>query len=138
MKKVLPLIFILQFISCDEFLEDCIFFVSKPNLRTERISEGRVGIEYYQVIVGEVRNEFGHYFYSFHVENLPDGIRSFEVENKLILQGVPNEAGVFSVEITLSVEEDCYDSEDDDEFDCDNLCFSNDTDSKVYSLVIND
>jgi len=51
------------------------------------------------------------------------------------LEGTPKESGTFTIEVTLKIQSNCHDF-DNDEFDCDGICLGNDTDDKKYSLEI--
>ncbi|WP_299683030.1 hypothetical protein [uncultured Tenacibaculum sp.] len=136
MKKIALLIVVLLFVSCDEFFEDCIFFPAKAEIRTTRIDKVKVGEEYYQEIEGRVKNGHGNFHYSFDVGRVPEGLSYYKLGNKLMLEGKPVESGIYNVSVELIIEEDCYSTIDDDESDCDNICFDNNTAKKNYSLII--
>ncbi len=139
-KRYLLLILLTSLYSCSEIIDDCLLFPSKPKIKTSSISNGIIGHEFYQAIDSEVKNSLNDdgFIYDYTLNGkLPKGLVYSVYGRSLIIEGIPSETGVFNIEVSLTIDEDCYEYNADDEFDCDSICFSNDTVSKSFEFKIN-
>jgi len=129
---------LLTVISCSEIIDDCLFSSAKPNIKTEQIPNGRLGFNYFQAIEGEVKHHANNEFiYNFDITgNFPEGLNYSTTKNKLFISGIPLKNEVFKFEIIMTIRQDCFNTTDDESFDCDNVCSLNNSHSKTFELQI--
>jgi len=125
----------LLFSGCELFLNeavDCIAKV-KPKLPDNNLAEGKLGIEYFETITASATNhvnddDFAYYFNM--IGRPPRGINYVFDHRKIYFSGIPTEKGTFSFSIDLSIGEGLV-------FNDDGICFSDDSTSKIYTIIIN-
>ena len=124
------------FLSCDTF-EDCLLFSAKAKFNNEEIPVGKVGEAYSGTIEGDIKNDFdeGLIAYSFEIAGLPEGLSFTEDNNLAIIEGTPEVAGSFILVVSLTVQDNCFDEEE-DEVDCDNICGGSHTETTRFTLDI--
>lgn len=139
-KKSLKFILILSFISlysCQDILE-CVIN-RHPELQDKTLEIGRKDHLYQDFIKAQIKNEplDNSYDYFFHIsDNLPPGLNIIVDFRTLIIEGVPEEAGTYFIEVNLRAQQyDYYYDDCESDFnDCDGLC--SETTSRTYALRI--
>ncbi len=125
-------------LSCQDVFE-CILG-KHPQLNKSELKHGSMGHFYFEEIPAEIDNEAADnsYYYYFSVwGELPEGLDYNITERSVFIEGYPNETGIFSIQINLSVEQidDYYEVCESEFNDCDGLC--EDYTSKQFDLIIN-
>lgn len=132
---ILPLLCMLLF-SCQDVVE-CIVN-RRPTLSNKTLSEGSINSYYKEVIHAQVKNETqdDSYWYYFDVSgDIPNGLNVYVNYRTVTIEGYPQEAGDFFVNVNLQVEQNDNYYCDNDWNDCDGLC--DDRVSKQYPIIIN-
>ncbi|WP_353778589.1 hypothetical protein [Winogradskyella sp. 3972H.M.0a.05] len=116
------------FFGCEEIFE-CIVNIH-PQLPDKELKTGFIYNYYYDTIHAEINNQpsDNNYHYYFTIDdNLPPGIDVYVDYRTVIIEGVPEAAGDFIINIYLQVEHrDVYDCED-EPGNCDHICSDNTT-----------
>ncbi|GAB1858457.1 hypothetical protein MHTCC0001_32940 [Flavobacteriaceae bacterium MHTCC 0001] len=131
--SVLALFFIST--SCQDVLE-CIIN-RKPVLTDKRLNDARVGVNYFDKLTAEVKNEprDNDYYYYYSVSgDWPLGIDIIFDYRDVIIEGIPRERGRYSFTIHLDVEQ-VDDYCENNLNDCDGLC--EESTSNTYILTVN-
>ncbi len=112
---------------CDIFLS-CLLD-ERMNLKTDELPEGMVGEEYHAELTASIKNSFwdSHFDYDYELESgsLPAGLTLQADGDNAVITGIPEEEGVFPIEIEvfsrdlafMSSYDNCVDATDDRSFD---------------------
>lgn len=125
----------LLFSGCQLFLDeavDCIAKV-KPKLPSKDLVTGAIDIEYSDSITASAINAPDDDIYSYYFEitgRPPHGINYFIDHRRIYFNGIPTEKGSFSFSIRLTIGEGVI-------IPADGICFSDDSTSKKYTIIIN-
>lgn len=126
---------VLAFSSCEDII-DCIFNVS-PELPNKDLQVGYLNDFYSDEIKAEINNEPRDDDYAYYFDiygDLPQGLEVFYDFRTVIIEGTPQESGVYNFTIALSVDPPVYYDYETDEY-YDPLC--SDSTSRGYSITIN-
>ena len=135
-KKIIVLAPILLF-GCQDILE-CVIN-RHPELQDKRLNVGNKDQIYYDFINAQIKNEplDDSYDYYFHIsDNLPPGLEVFVDFRTIVIEGVPEAAGTYHVDVSLRVQQyDYYYDNCENQFNnCDGLC--SETTSRTYTLRV--
>jgi hypothetical protein len=125
----------LLFSGCELFLNeavDCIAKV-KPKLPDKNLASGKLGVEYFESIIASATNHVNDDDFAYYFDMMgrpPLGINYYIDHRTIYFSGVPTEKGEFSFSIKLSIGEGLVFAED-------GICFSDDSTSKIYTIIIN-
>lgn len=111
---------------------DCIAKV-KPKLPTKDLATGKIDVEYFDSITASAINAPDDDIYSYYFDIIgrpPRGINYFIDHRRVYFSGFPTEKGIFSFSITLTIGEGVI-------IPADGICFSDDSTTKKYTIVIN-
>ena len=141
MKRSLSITVLLSFFvltSCQDILE-CVIN-RHPQLEDNRLATAQVNNYYFEEIRADINNEprDDSYYYYFSIDGeLPRGLEFIVDYRSVLIEGTPQESGVYSFTIRLSVEQanDYYNDCENRLNDCDGLC--EDTTIERYRLVVN-
>ena len=124
---------------CAELI-DCVAS-ARPNIHSKNLATGNFGLPYSDFIEADVTNEPNDdaYIYYFSVDgNLPPGMTYREQNRRITIFGTPTMSGSFTFRVNLTVDPpDYYDGNNGFWDDSNQICFSDDSTSKEFTIVIN-